>query len=270
MKKELHSNYNDLGFIVLKKLLSANEIIGIQQYINSLQPRIFLPDGSTPWGYGNLVGSQEVNFIFKKPKLVRVLNSILPDKYKFNHLLINNKSRWFGPPVEWHQEFSLLNTFAPGYTVDELSKFVQVYIALDKHTISNGCLTIFPGSHKLGLLNHQDIIGYNLNHKKQLTLDVLDSLQKSHPPIDIPMEEGDCLVFNHLLVHGSGSNNTGKDRKAIIIQARVDDKEIDKGIFSQYSLFRLQFAINYFKNKIKQLSSNNLYKDFVNEGKTNT
>ena len=33
------------------------------------------------------------------------------------------------------------------------TSYVQTFVAVDPHTVENGCLKIYPGSHRLGLLD---------------------------------------------------------------------------------------------------------------------
>lgn len=260
-------NYSENGFLKISNLLTDKELRELKSYIKTLNPKLYLPNGNAPWGYGNLIEDIKLKFIVQKDVLTQYITSILDDNFIFNHLLINNKSKWIGPPVEWHQESSLIDTFAPGYPVEDSHKFLQIYIAIDDHTIENGCLIVSPGSHKLGLLSHDDIIGYNFNHKKQLKQEVLDKLNITNPFKNIPLKAGDCLLFSHLLVHGSGSNNTASDRRSIIIQARVTDRQLDSKKFEQYSLFRTNFALNFFQKRISKLTNTNIYKDFFKNGK---
>lgn len=260
-------NYFRDGYLKITNLLSDKELSKIRLGIAELPVRISLPNGNAPWGYGNLIKDTRFNYILERETLTRNLTSIIGENYTINHLLINNKSKWIGPPVEWHQESSLIETFAPGYQIQDSKKFLQVYIAIDDHTIDNGCLIVSPGSHKYGLLEHEDVIGYNFNHKKQIKQEVLDKLNKTNRFENIELKAGDCLIFDHLLVHGSGSNNTSTDRKSIIIQARIMDKEVDKGKFKEYTSFRTNFALQFFKDKINKLTSTNIYKDFLTDDK---
>lgn len=260
MNKPLKSLYNKQGYVFLSQVLSEEEITYIKNYLNTITPKIKLQDNVTPWGYGNLI--EAFSFVLTKEKL-NFLSEILGSKFKFNHLLVNNKAAFTGPPVEWHQELSLVNTYAPGYDSADVDCFAQIYIALDDHTDLNGCLRIFPGSHKIGLLPHDDIIGYNLNHKKQINKETLEKLNKVHPVESVIMKAGDCLIFNHLLVHGSGANTSTQDRKSIILQARADIKPIDEKVFESYSKFRVKYAVDFFKKKIDTLLGSNMYKDFI-------
>ena len=256
-------DYFKNGFLKINKLLSKEELIEIRSDIGKLLPKVKLPNGNAPWGYGNLVEDSRFNFILKRDALTQHLTSIIGENYTINHLLINSKSKWIGPPVEWHQESSLIETFAPGYSIQDSNKFLQVYIAIDDHTIDNGCLIVSPGSHKYGLLEHEDIIGYNFNHKKQIKQEVLDKLNRTNRFKNIELKAGDCLIFDHLLVHGSGSNNTATDRKSIIIQARIVDRKADEDQFREYTSFRTSFAVQFFKDKINKLTNTNIYKDFL-------
>lgn len=254
--------YKELGYSFLKNLISEQICEELKASLRNLPGKIFIPYTDIPWGYGNLLQESKFNQVLQNQTLQLTLKSILGEKFTFNHLVVNNKESFIGSAVEWHQEASAIDTFAPGYTVEDVDKFVQVYIALDDHIQDNGCLNIFPGSHKEGLLPHDDIIGYNLNHKKQIKHSALVELNDKTPVKPIQMKAGDALIFSHLLVHGSGSNISPISRKAIVLQARIDDREKDLEVYSRAVNFRTNFTIKELSNRIEKLKESNLYKDF--------
>ena len=100
------------------------------------------------------------------------------------------------------------------------STIKKIYIALDKHTIENGCLKIVPNSHKEGELEFEDCVGnFTWGHKRRLSSKSMDFLYNKYGIKNVLMEPGDILFFNHLLAHGSTSNIINLPRRAIVLQA---------------------------------------------------
>jgi ectoine hydroxylase-related dioxygenase (phytanoyl-CoA dioxygenase family) len=144
----------------------------------------------------------------------------------------------------------------------EWSNFMQIYIALDEHTIENGCLVIFPGSHKLGVLPCEDIVGDNFGHKRRVTHDGMKFAYKNCGKKMVLMQPGDILFFNHLTIHGSGTNVSEKDRKSIVLQARKTTREKDEQVFEKETSYRRKFVIDSLSAKVDKLKSVNMYRDF--------
>lgn len=251
------------GFVKLSGLFSEEFCNKLKEELQNIEPTVYIPFTDIPWGYGNLINHPLFKEITQNSKLQKTINLLIGSPYVFNHLLINNKAAWIGSAVEWHQELSLVDTFAPGYTAEDEYSFLQIYVALDKHTQENGCLKLFPGSHKLGLLPHYDTIGYNLGHKKQVEPAVLEQLNTTNPVIDMIMQPGDVLLFNPLLVHGSSSNYSPNDRKAIVLQARKNNKPKDSNVFEETTRKRTEFVVGHLENYINKLKKDNIYKDFT-------
>lgn len=78
---------------------------------------------------------------------------------------------------------------------------------------SNGCLFVQPGSHRRSLLPHSypsdGVVNAAYHGIHSLTERDGEAMQQLH------MEEGDCVFFHPLLIHGSGRNNSTQFRKAI-------------------------------------------------------
>ena len=113
--------------------------------------------------------------------ILEILKNLLPDKFEFNHLMINRKPAWIGPEVEYHQEVFNSKTFAPGASIEDLKeKWCQIYIPLDSESPNNGGLRIISGTHLLGQLASEDIVNQNYSHKRRVPVNVLNQLVTSH------------------------------------------------------------------------------------------
>jgi phytanoyl-CoA hydroxylase len=82
------------------------------------------------------------------------------------------------------------------------------WVALDASTESNGCLVVYPGSHRLGLLRHEATSP--LDHP-EIPADLL----RAFAPEPVPLQPGDALVWDRYLVHESASNTSHEARRGV-------------------------------------------------------
>jgi phytanoyl-CoA hydroxylase len=90
-------------------------------------------------------------------------------------------------------------------------KIIAAWTALERITKENGCLSVVPGSHKRGLLKHENPDWEFLNN-------AYFGAQGAGPETErvyVEMEEGDTVFFHPVLLHGSGRNKTSGFRRAI-------------------------------------------------------
>lgn len=256
------TDYNESGFQIIHKFLNNEFIDRLKTNLVAMTPKVNVPGSKSAWGYGNLINDLNFDFIYNHQYLIKILNEIHGPNLFINHLMVVNKVAWIGPDVEWHQEVANIDTYAAGISRDRWADFSQVFIALDPHTIDNGCLKIIPSSHKLGFMEHQDCINSHLNHKRRLTTESLEIAFSKYGIINVEMEPGDALFFNHLLMHGSSNNTSPINRMSLLIQARGFELDKDEKVFNNEVESRKNFVIQNLKDKIDQLvNKNSLYKD---------
>jgi phytanoyl-CoA hydroxylase len=87
---------------------------------------------------------------------------------------------------------------------------VGVWTAILPAKRESGCLAVIPGSHRQGLLPHDDPDWEYVNRGFHGIQDI-DRSRRVH----VEMEPGDTLLFHPLLVHGSGRNRGDDFRRAI-------------------------------------------------------
>ena len=78
------------------------------------------------------------------------------------------------------------------------------------------------------------------------------------------MDRGDVLFFNHRFIHGSSSNNSPYERRAIVLQARKPISR-NEDIFDKESKYRKEFTINVLNKKLGKLEGKNIYNSFGKE-----
>tara|TARA_R110000851_G_scaffold278575_1_gene431638 strand:- start:11399 stop:12193 length:795 start_codon:yes stop_codon:yes gene_type:complete len=259
--KTIQEQYQQDGYYLAKSVFNENFIKNLLDHLSTLTPKVTLPFTNVPWGYGNLVDEGPFTQIATDSNVTDFCKNVLGDKYTFNHLFVHNKAPFVGASIEWHQEVFNIDSYAPGYSKDDWKGFLQIYIALEKQDLDNGCLRIFPGSHKEGFLPHEDAINEHFSHKRRVPFDVLQDLEKKYGLHNCELNPGDVLFFNHLLVHGSASNASSRSRKAIVLQGRSDIKEKNDEIFEKESQYRTNFVIDGLTDRINSLSKKNIYLD---------
>lgn len=104
-----------------------------------------------------------------------------------------------GREKPWHQDRAYFN-------LAQDTPVVAAWIALDPATPENGCMRLIRGGHRDGAVLHfmrrdwQICDPYILTRKRRVA---------------VPMEAGDCLLFDALLPHGTPRNDTSETRWAL-------------------------------------------------------
>jgi phytanoyl-CoA hydroxylase len=101
---------------------------------------------------------------------------------------------------------------------------IAMILHLDDAPVERGCLSVYPGTHRLGPL---PAVGSD-HH-----------LPEDEYPISgatpLPAQAGDAIVTHYLLVHGSGVNVSDQPRTTLLIQIRdpadvpLEDKHTSRG-----------------------------------------
>ena len=94
---------------------------------------------------------------------------------------------------------------------DPLHSYVQTGIAIDPHGRWNGCLTVYPGSHRLGEL----ALGGDGRIMEQSTsaADLKNAGLDPGVVVDVELQPGDVALWNLFTVHGSRTNRSAIDRR---------------------------------------------------------
>lgn len=109
---------------------------------------------------------------------------------------------------------------------DLMTSYINTGLAIDRATPDNGCLQVFPGSHKLGYLGLADD-GPIMKGETQQDALVRAGLDPSRV-VDLELEPGDLALWGLLTVHGSNVNHSQHDR-AFAIQSYVRAANSERG-----------------------------------------
>jgi len=104
--------------------------------------------------------------------------------------------------------------------------YIQTAIAIDPHRPENGCMRIYPGSHRLGDLGlglSRGIMEAEYDERSLLAAG-LDPAEL----VDLVLEPGDVALWGPFTVHGSGPNRSAIDRRAYV-NGFVTARNCDRG-----------------------------------------
>ncbi|HET7114182.1 MAG TPA: phytanoyl-CoA dioxygenase family protein, partial [Pyrinomonadaceae bacterium] len=92
---------------------------------------------------------------------------------------------------------------------------VSAWIALTVSEPANGCMRVIPGSHKHGLLEHDNVQDPNLLNRRgeRLRMDVDES-----QAVDVVLRPGEMSLHHTNIVHGSNPNTSDGPRIGFIVR----------------------------------------------------
>jgi len=107
--------------------------------------------------------------------------------------------------VGWHQD---------AYYVRYEPSWSTCILAVTESTVENGCVQVVPGSHKLGLLAHQETNDAdNILTRSQHITAPFDPSKAIH----VPLRPGELIAMHDLLIHGSDQNHSRERRINFLI-----------------------------------------------------
>jgi len=115
--------------------------------------------------------------------------------------------------ASWHQD-----SFYSGL---HLTPSTSAWIALTPSYAANGCMRVLPGSHKLGLLDHESVPDdpHLLNRRgERIKLDVDES-----QAVDVVLKPGQLSLHHSTIVHGSNPNTSDEARIGFIVRFVTSD-----------------------------------------------
>lgn len=87
---------------------------------------------------------------------------------------------------------------------------VTVWVAIDAATPGNGCLEIYPGSHRMGLLPH-------LPRPDSPWHETVTPEEHGLRAVPAPAAAGDAIVWHADMLHSSAPNRSAADRRGMVM-----------------------------------------------------
>lgn len=220
--------FEEAGYVILGKLLADEELAALQDRINDIML------GKAKIDYSKLLmqreaddlagqseqttGSKgatlnyrkiqnlELDPLFRAYMTKPVFRSICSKVYGRNtdiasfRAMFMNKPAYHGSLLPYHQD--------RWWHLDR-DPLVTVWTALDPATVENGCVRIFPGTHKR-LFNPE-------HHSGFLTDEQAADLLEDQEPVCLVLEPGESVLLHNWTVHGSEGNRTAQSRRAFSV-----------------------------------------------------
>jgi len=132
---------------------------------------------------------------------------ILGSGVRLDHSKLMCKPAGSGTPQPPHQDYY--------YWQGSKSNQVAVFVCIDPSTEANGCLRVYPGSHKNGLLEHREE-HHQLTGERHWVCKVTPEIEGTETTFI--GEPGDAIFFGSLTVHRSDGNGSDRHRRAVIFE----------------------------------------------------
>ncbi len=219
------SQYRDAGFVVVEDIFSPRDIARMTEILDELVAAAanvsehnavydldpsHTPDHPRVRRIKNPFRNHPIFAeMARHPKLLAALTRFLGPDFRLHGSKINLKSADYGATVEWHQDWA----FYP-HTNDDV---LAVGVMLDDMTEDNGPLLIIPGSHTGPTYDHhQDGRFIGAMDPQTCGIDLTRAAQ-------VTGKAGSCSFHHARVIHGSGQNRSGKDRRLLLYQIAAAD-----------------------------------------------
>ena len=145
-------------------------------------------------------------------ELLDVVEPILGDDILVYGTLVFCKQPHDSRYASWHQD-----SFYSGL---HLTPSTSAWIAFTPSHRANGCMRMIPGSHKLGLLDHESAPDPNmLNRRGERIRVAVDESQA----VDVVLRPGQLSLHQSTIVHGSNPNTSDEPRIGFIVRFVTSD-----------------------------------------------
>jgi ectoine hydroxylase-related dioxygenase (phytanoyl-CoA dioxygenase family) len=218
-----HEGLERDGFVVFDRLFTADELAVVDAeltgFFNARNEALKREGDSGISRAGEIIfdshlaeRSEVLRDFVTGPKMASLGSEILGPDVDLYWNQIVYKSPETAKQFPWHQD--------DAYTAVDPSPYLTLWIAISDATPENGCISVLPGTHKKGLIPHEQTpegwAGHRLDDPDQGRL--------------VPVAAGSVIAFWSLTLHKSGPNQSGGVRKAYVVQfckagtVRADDR----------------------------------------------
>ena len=202
----MKARYEQDGILFPISVLSADEVFQYRNALDSIAARC---------GAGSLKRFDNLHLFFPWAYRLATHGAVLDAVETFlgPDIVIDGTLVFYKPPhdgsyASWHQDSV--------YSGWHLTPSISAWIALTSSNRNNGCMRAIPGSHKLGLLEHDNVRNDpNLLNRRgeRIRMDVKES-----DAIDVVLRPGEMSLHHTNIVHGSNPNTSDGPRIGFIVR----------------------------------------------------
>jgi ectoine hydroxylase-related dioxygenase (phytanoyl-CoA dioxygenase family) len=135
--------------------------------------------------------------LFFHPRLLDLIEAFLGPEIRLypNYSVRPKLPEWQGTLVLWHQD--------GGYTSGEVEalRMINCWAPLVPTRVENGCMRFIPGTHRLGVVPHEQ-----RPHYLEIAQEYLEPRLDQAVPIEV--DPGDVVLFHNLLFHQGLPNHS--------------------------------------------------------------
>lgn len=149
----------------------------------------------------------------RHPRMVEPAMQIFDEDVYMHQFKVNTKAAFDGDVWQWHQDFGTW------HVADQMPepRAMNVAIFLNEVNELNGPLMFIPGSHKLGVID-ADLDAVTTSYPLwAIKNDTIRELAERGGIVVPKGPAGSMILFDSLLVHGSGSNLSPWDRNTVYL-----------------------------------------------------
>tara|TARA_A100001015_G_scaffold268079_1_gene318658 strand:- start:3069 stop:3824 length:756 start_codon:yes stop_codon:yes gene_type:complete len=227
-------NYDNKGVIVERNLISQEDVERVIKELNTFYVN----------NKNSLQEGKEVNFadsdktiinslhrlenykgyffndLSKRKKILDLAEELLEDKPELISIQAFVKPGTMGLPAPFHQDNA--------YWCIEPANGLTMWIALDICDKSNGMVKYIIGSHKIGVVEHAPSLAPGSSQ-------IIEEKNLPNSKIFTPsLYPGDCAIHHTMNVHGSNPNNSGKQRRGLLLCFKGINTERNIDLFGRY------------------------------------
>jgi ectoine hydroxylase len=213
------TQFEESGFLFFPSLFTEDEIA----VLNAETPGIFAqhrPENVRESGTDSVrtsFGVHMYNAMFARlarhPRMVEPTKQIFDEDVYMHQFKVNAKAAFDGDVWQWHQDFGTW------HVADQMPepRAMNIAIFLNEVTELNGPLMLVPGSHKLGVID-ADLDTVTTSYPLwTINNDTIRKLVERGGIVVPKGPAGSMIMFDSLLVHGSGSNLSPWDRNTVYL-----------------------------------------------------
>jgi hypothetical protein len=203
VKKRLNetqlADYARDGYLIVRQLLSSAELDPLSRAYRadpslggSFYGMVDKAGAAHPINIWVELGDDMIGMIPRLARVVETVEQLLGEPCYHWHSKFTDKPPGCEARIDWHQDFT--SWYDDGCLFPNM---LTVGLAIEPATRANGCLQVVPGSHLMGLMDHQETGIFEMR---------LEAAQQRLGLAHCEMEMGDAVFFHCNTLHGSGSN----------------------------------------------------------------
>lgn len=221
IENSLVTQYRTNGFATVEKQLSTRELEALRQRMDLISegrvssfPEEMIEFESAATGISTRPPVRKINQCAERdevfmahaanPKILDIVESLIGPNIK-----LFGSQCFMKPPggiqKPYHQDSA--------YFTIEPRELVTCWTALDDATIDNGCLWVVPGSHQIGLLDHDQPWHVGDRVDMQVRDEQIDYTRE----VSNELTAGSCSFHHSMLLHRSGPNQTERSRRGLAV-----------------------------------------------------